>query len=424
MHRLKAIRLALALLTILGITAAACSAPSGQTGTLEVETRGPSTPAESAEVVAQVVADLAGRLNVASDEILVTEVTPIEWLDTDLGCSGSGESYDQVTIPGYEIQLQAESSTYTYHSGPDDFVLCDDEASGGSTPTAGLLPSAEEADGALEVLLGLAREDLSTRLGIPAQAIAVGSIEAVDWDDSSLGCRQPGMSYLSVITPGYLIVLSAESQTYEYHSDGEQVLLCAPTDSDEPAQDWMGSSLRSHLAQMLGLNEDEIEVVSVEPAEWPDSSLGCPKPGMSYLQVITPGARVVLEALGQKYTYHTGPHSFVLCEDAGTSAPVLGEGRTDVLISDPEVDRLVTLAMENLSQRLGIARDEIGLHSVENVLWRDSSLGCPEHGMAYLTVITPGYLILLAVDDEMYEYHADTARVIYCQDPHRPLEGP
>ena len=55
---------------------------------------------------------------------------------------------------------------------------------------------------------------------------------------------------------------------------------------------------------------------------------------------------------------------------------------------------------------------------VEAVEWRDSSLGCPEPGKAYLQVITPGYLFVLEAGGKTYEYHADRGnRVILCENP-------
>jgi hypothetical protein len=62
---------------------------------------------------------------------------------------------------------------------------------------------------------------------------------------------------------------------------------------------------REGLAQKLGLASEMVRLVSVEAVEWRDTSLGCPQPGMMYAQVITPGFRVVLEARGKKYDYHT-----------------------------------------------------------------------------------------------------------------------
>ena len=59
------------------------------------------------------------------------------------------------------------------------------------------------------------------------------------------------------------------------------------------------------LAIDSGVPEAQIVVVSYGEAEWSDSSLGCPKPGMSYLTVITPGYRVLLKAVDKQYEYHT-----------------------------------------------------------------------------------------------------------------------
>jgi hypothetical protein len=39
----------------------------------------------------------------------------------------------------------------------------------------------------------------------------------------------------------------------------------------------------------LSVPSSELKIVRIEPVEWRDSSLGCPQPGMEYLQVITPG---------------------------------------------------------------------------------------------------------------------------------------
>jgi len=43
---------------------------------------------------------------------------------------------------------------------------------------------------------------------------------------------------------------------------------------------------------------------------------------------------------------------------------------------------------------------------VESVDWSDSSLGCPEEGMMYGQVITPGYTIVLETSGRIYEFHS------------------
>lgn len=69
--------------------------------------------------------------------------------------------------------------------------------------------------------------DLSARLGVPPEQVTVVRVEEVTWRDSSLGCPQPGMVYLQVLTPGTRIELSAEGRTYVYHAgDRRAAFLC------------------------------------------------------------------------------------------------------------------------------------------------------------------------------------------------------
>ncbi len=75
------------------------------------------------------------------------------------------------------------------------------------------------------------------------------------------------------------------------------------------------------LASRLGISEAQVRVVSIEAVEWPDSSLGCPQPGMDYLQVITPGFRILLEAQGERYPYHADQEANVVYCPAMTGGP-------------------------------------------------------------------------------------------------------
>jgi hypothetical protein len=58
------------------------------------------------------------------------------------------------------------------------------------------------------------------------------------------------------------------------------------------------------LAARLKIAPDNVQVVSVQAMDWPDTSLGCPQPGMFYAQVITLGYRIVLSAEGNQVQYH------------------------------------------------------------------------------------------------------------------------
>ncbi|MCL0071999.1 hypothetical protein M1N51_02185, partial [Peptococcaceae bacterium] len=67
--------------------------------------------------------------------------------------------------------------------------------------------------------------------------------------------------------------------------------------------------VKEDLASYLKVSPDEINVASVIPVVWNDSSLGVPKPGECYLQVLTPGYIIFLEHNRTIYRYHTDTHS-------------------------------------------------------------------------------------------------------------------
>jgi hypothetical protein len=60
---------------------------------------------------------------------------------------------------------------------------------------------------------------------------------------------------------------------------------------------------RGDLAKRLGVEQPEILEGHVEPAEFPDASLGAPIEDEMSAQVITPGWRILLEAQNQSYEY-------------------------------------------------------------------------------------------------------------------------
>ena len=58
------------------------------------------------------------------------------------------------------------------------------------------------------------------------------------------------------------------------------------------------------LADRLEIQESRVSMVSVTEVTWPDSSLGCPKPGMAHRQVLVEGSQLILSANGKQYSYH------------------------------------------------------------------------------------------------------------------------
>jgi hypothetical protein len=94
------------------------------------------------------------------------------------------------------------------------------------TPSVAGAPTVTAPPGATASLAAV-RRDLALRLKLSEALITLVRAETVDWPDSSLGCPQPGMMYLQVVTPGYRLVLAAGGVTAEYHTDaGGRFVVC------------------------------------------------------------------------------------------------------------------------------------------------------------------------------------------------------
>jgi hypothetical protein len=92
--------------------------------------------------------------------------------------------------------------------------------------------------------------------------------------------------------------------------------------------------------------------------------------------------------------------------------------------ADSGLQDLIDKAIADLAQRLAVPVNEIVLLEATSVVWPDASLGCPQEGMLYAQVLTPGYLIRLESGNHEFEYHASKRTyMIYCENPTPPIPG-
>lgn len=270
-------------------------------------------PEEAQGLIQSVREQLAARLDRAAESIDVFDVEAAEWPTAAMGCPEPDKMYAQVVTEGYIVRLKAGAETYEVHVSKDgNMVVCQGE-----------LPAIPA--GARELVQD-ARSALAERLGQAGNAFDIIDVEAREWPTAAMGCPQPDTAYAQVVTTGYAVRLKMGDNVYEVHvSDDGQVVFCdaeeeqkgmqVPT-SAQPAV----NAAKQDLASRIDASVDTIEVIEFEAVDWRDSSLGCPEPGKSYLQVITPGYRVVLQADGQTYEYHTNREDrAVLCK-GGTPA--------------------------------------------------------------------------------------------------------
>jgi hypothetical protein len=78
-----------------------------------------------------------------------------------------------------------------------------------------------------------------------------------------------------------------------------------------------------------------------------------------------------------------------------------------VITGGEKKEEMIAKVKADLASRLGISEEEITVVSAEAKTWNDASLGCPEKGMMYAQVLTPGYRIILEVDGKQYDYRTD-----------------
>ncbi len=62
-------------------------------------------------------ADLAQRLSVNQDTIVLAAFSMVVWPDAGMGCPRPGMIYAQVQRDGYRIELEVDDRRYWYHGG-------------------------------------------------------------------------------------------------------------------------------------------------------------------------------------------------------------------------------------------------------------------------------------------------------------------
>ena len=86
----------------------------------------------------------------------------------------------------------------------------------------------------------------------------------------------------------------------------------------------------------------------------------------------------------------------------------------DVLPIAADDRTIADKAIQALADYLDLPVTAVSVDSVRAVDWRDSSIGCPQPGEAYMQVITPGHKITLRVDGDVYVVHEANGNAFVC----------
>lgn len=154
----------------------------------------------------------------------------------------------------------------------------------------------------------LAKATLARDRSIPPASIEVASADAVQWQDTSLGCPAPDMMYAQRLVSGYKVVLRAAGKSYNLHVGEGNAIICdradtpAGTTSLPVPPDVQAYRLaREALASARGVSPDRILLKRARPLAASDPRCRTPegrKPegGTVYLVELTLGDETVYYA--------------------------------------------------------------------------------------------------------------------------------
>ena len=198
-------RSAISWMTVLALLLAACGVPT--TGDEAAEAPPTTQSGEAAQ-------------SAADDDVVVGEGDGPETVEDDPTPTGTNQRSQGPSVDDSSIEKSVEpvgesGSTDAREDSADQRGtkqperVADEPA---SQPLTGEVPPET-----MTQVMG----DLSSRTGIPVSEFTVVRAEAVVWNDGSLGCPQPGMTYTMALVDGYWIEIDHGGTIHDYRASAE-----------------------------------------------------------------------------------------------------------------------------------------------------------------------------------------------------------
>lgn len=167
--------------------------------------------------------DLAEVLGIHSNRIQVVDAERATWRTVPLRCQLS--EIARTTVEGVLTRLLVGDALHYYFSRDGvNFVACQGTERASNEVLIAVDPVAAE-------MLLLAQQRVAQTLDLPQSRVMLVEILPVTWDDTSLGCPQPGQVYSPATINGYRIVVTAGGQNFSFHSDSVALLACTLPDA-------------------------------------------------------------------------------------------------------------------------------------------------------------------------------------------------
>lgn len=170
-------------------------------------------------------------------------------------------------------------------------------------------------------------EVIARRTVTDAFRVAPGSVRVIssvprDFADASLGCPQPGMAYAQVITPGYQVLIEADSRRFDVRIAGTTSRICyrrkslpASGEVDRLSPRRLGESARDDLAGRLVLSPDAVTILNLRRLKPAETIPGCGEVCAGDVAPADCGIAVRLLAEDREFDYVAGSAGVQPCPD-------------------------------------------------------------------------------------------------------------
>ena len=164
----------------------------------------------------------------------------------------------------------------------------------------------------------VARQIVADFLSVPITEVTLVSLKAQEFNDSSLGCPEPGMAYQQVLTSGHHIIAEAEGRRFDVRVAGGHGRICrnnkrskAPLNSNrESAVTKMIEHARHDLAGILEVEAAKIQMLDIHPYDSENLPIGC-KPQCQSDESC--GYMIGLFYADRRYDYHAVAGTAMAC---------------------------------------------------------------------------------------------------------------
>ena len=176
---------------------------------------------------------------------------------------------------------------------------------------------AQERSSAEADAVSLARQSVAAKLSLPLERIKTVSVAPAQWRDSSLDCRERGVTYTPALASGYEVKLRDAEREHVVHVAGGRAIICGSQSDSKPSPTPMisaslkaAAAVRTALAARLGIEPARVRIVSTRSFRSSPPCAGAPDPPNSAALI------VAAEAAAQTFRYYADDARVAHCEDS------------------------------------------------------------------------------------------------------------